>query len=96
MSRVAILLAVESFEHFFEGQLGLSTDAYVEGYRHDWAWDWCAALSAQGVEPVLYVPSVEHEGLRPTPDGHAVRFVRLGRGYRPWVRFPVLKRSPLG
>jgi glycosyltransferase involved in cell wall biosynthesis len=96
VSRVAILLAVESFEHFFEGQLGLTPDAYVGGYRHDWAWDYCAALSARGVEPLVYVPSVEHDGVHPTPDRYAVRFLPLGRGYRPWVRFPVLKRSPLG
>ena len=96
MSRAAILLTVESFEHFFGGQLGLDADDYVREYRHDWAWDYCAALSAQGVEPLIYVPSVEHEGLRPTPDGYAVRFVPLGRGYWPWVRLPVLKRSPVG
>ncbi|HEX8742427.1 MAG TPA: glycosyltransferase [Thermoleophilaceae bacterium] len=94
--RVAILLTVESFEHFFEDQLGVDAAAYVEGYRNDWAWDYCAALAARGAEPLVYVPSLRESGLRPTPDGYAVRFVPLGRGYRPWVRFPVLKRSPLG
>jgi glycosyltransferase involved in cell wall biosynthesis len=94
--RVAILLTVESFEHFFEDQLGVSAQAYVEGYRNDWAWDYCAALAARGVEPLVYVPSLRESGKHPTPDGFAVRFVPLGRAYRPWVRLPVLKRSPLG
>ena len=94
--RVAILLAVESFEHFFGDQLGLTPDEYVAGYRNDWAWDWCEALRRDGVESVVYVPSLRERGLRPTSDGFAVRFVPLGRAYEPWVRAPVLKRSPLG
>lgn len=96
MSRVAILLSVESFEFFFLDQLGVDAGAYVEGYRNDWAWDYCEALAAQGVEPLVYVPSIERDSLEPTPDGYAVRFVPLGRAYRPFVRFPVLKRSPVG
>jgi glycosyltransferase involved in cell wall biosynthesis len=94
--RVAILLTVESFEHFFEDQLGVDARAYVEGYRNDWAWDYCEALAGRGIEPLVYVPSLRESGLHPTPDGFAVRFVPLGRAYRPWVRFPALKRSPLG
>lgn len=94
--RVAILLAVESFEHFFGDQLGLTPDEYVEGYRNDWAWDWCEALRRDGVQATIYVPSLRESGIRPTPDGFAVRFVSLGRAYEPWVRLPLLKRSPLG
>jgi glycosyltransferase involved in cell wall biosynthesis len=96
VTRAAILLTVESFEHFFENQLGVGAEAYVESYRNDWAWDYCGALAAHDVEPVVYVPSLREAGLRPTPDGYAVRFVPLGRGYAPWVRAPVLKRSPVG
>jgi glycosyltransferase involved in cell wall biosynthesis len=96
VTRVAILLTVESFEHFFEDQLGVDARAYVDAYRNDWAWDYCNALSARGIEPLVYVPSLSRSGLEPTPDGFAVRFVPIGRAYAPWVRLPVLKRSPLG
>lgn len=96
MTRAAILLTVESFEHFFEDQLGLDARGYVDGYRNDWAWDYCRALGARGIEPLVYMPSLHHAGLEPTPDGFAVRFLPIGRAYAPWVRAPVLKRSPIG
>lgn len=94
--RVAILLTVESFEHFFGSQLGLTRDDYVERYRNDWAWDYCRMLRGERIEPILYVPSLAGGGLRTAEDGFSVRFVPIGAAYRPWVRLPVLKRTPLG
>lgn len=94
--RVAILLSAEHFESFFVDQLGLTHDDYVEHYRNDWAWDYCAILRERGIDATIYVPSLERDGLQRAGDGYGVRFLRLGRTYRPWTRFPVLKRSPPG
>jgi glycosyltransferase involved in cell wall biosynthesis len=89
-------LSAESFEQFFEGELGLDADSFVAGYRNDWSWGYCRALAARGIEPLVYVASTGQSGLRRTTDGFGVRFLPLGRAYTPWARIPALKRSPPG
>jgi glycosyltransferase involved in cell wall biosynthesis len=94
--RVALLVSSDCFEEWLASAVGIEVDDYVDGYRNDWTWTYCRALRLQGVEPVLYWPSACHEGLRRSGDGYAVRFLRLRSIYRPWLRFPVLKRTPVG
>lgn len=94
--RAAILLSTESFEDFFEGQLGYDRERYVSEYRNDWAWDYCKALSAAGVDPLLYVASYGANDSAETADGYRVRFLSITGGYAPWRRAPVLKRTPVG
>jgi glycosyltransferase involved in cell wall biosynthesis len=94
--RVAILLSTESFEHFFQGQLGYDRERYVDSYRNDWAWDYCRALQLSGMDALLYVASHGPSARHDTPDGHVVRFLPIGRAYEPHRRIPALKRSPLG
>jgi glycosyltransferase involved in cell wall biosynthesis len=92
--RVALLLGTEHFEGFYGGQLGLTPEAYVEGYRNDWSWDYAKMLRDHGVDPAIYVVSSANGGRRETPDGFAVRFLTLSLLYRPYLRLPVLRRSP--
>jgi glycosyltransferase involved in cell wall biosynthesis len=91
-----LLLSTEYFEAFYGTDLGLSVDDYLGSYRNDWSWDWCRALCAQGEEALIYAPSLEHSGLRATPEGIHVRFLPTGSLYTPWRWAPVLKRSPPG
>jgi len=93
---VAILLNAESFEAFFEGQMGLSAEEYVDSYRNDWAWDYCAILRERGIDATIYVASLARDELRTAPDGMRVRFLPLGGPYRLWRQAPMLKRSPPG
>src|SRR5512132_993370 len=93
--RIAILLSAESFERFFVAELGLSRDEYVAAYRNDWAWDYCRMLSDRGLEATIYVATEEGAGLEEVPDGR-VRFLRLGRAYRPWLRARWMIRTPVG
>jgi glycosyltransferase involved in cell wall biosynthesis len=92
--RAAILLSTDSFEDFFTREFGLTPDEYTSSYRNDWAWDWCAMLQSEGVDPAIYIASLKHEGVQETHDGVLVRFLKLGGAYGPWKHLPVLKRSP--
>jgi len=94
-ARVAILLATESFERFFVTELGVSRQEYVAAYRNDWAWDYCRMLGDRGVDALLYVATEESAALEQTPDGR-VRFLPLGRAYRPWLRRRWMIRTPVG
>lgn len=93
--RAAILLAAESFERFFTGELGLTRQDYVAGYRNDWAWDYCQMLREQGVDVVFYV-ATEGPGALEEAEDLRVRFLPLGRAYRPWLRWRSLVRTPPG
>jgi glycosyltransferase involved in cell wall biosynthesis len=94
--RVALLLSTSYFEDFYGSSLGLSRRAYVEGYRNDWSWDWSRMLEREGIQTSLYVPTIDEAEHAITADGHRVRFLPLGAIAAPWVRFPVLERTPLG
>jgi glycosyltransferase involved in cell wall biosynthesis len=94
--RVALLISADCFEEWLTSAVGIDVDEYVEHYRNDWTGTYSAALMRQGAEPFLYWPSVRHVGLRRAGDEVAVRFLPLRRFYRPWLRFPLLKRTPPG
>ncbi len=79
MKSVAILLSADSFEKFFGGFFGITAEDYVERYRNDFAWYYAAALSKLGHRVSIYVLSREREFAVPTPDGLAVRFLKLPR-----------------
>jgi glycosyltransferase involved in cell wall biosynthesis len=94
--RVALLLSTAWFEDFYGEGLGITRRQYLESYRNDWSWDWCRMLTRHGIDVTMYVATTldaEHVG---TPDGYRVRFLPLGRVATPWVRFPVLQRTPVG
>jgi glycosyltransferase involved in cell wall biosynthesis len=93
---VALLLSTRYFEDFYGAGLGLDRSAYLERYRNDWSWDWCEMLAREQVQTTIYVPSIERGELAGTPDGYGVRFLKLASLVRPWVRFPVLERTPVG
>jgi glycosyltransferase involved in cell wall biosynthesis len=92
----ALLLSTEYFEAFYGRDLGLDVEDYLESYRNDWSWDWCDALRARGVNALIYMPSLHEAGPRQTHEGVGVRFLRVGALFTPWVRLPVLRRSPPG
>ena len=94
--RIALLLSTRYFEDFYGASLGLSRSQYLDGYRNDWSWDWCRMLSREGVQTTIYVPTVQRGEHVTTADGYGVRFLPLGLAATPWVRFPVLERSPIG
>jgi glycosyltransferase involved in cell wall biosynthesis len=94
--RVALLLSTRYFEDFYGAGLGLTRRQYLDGYRNDWSWDWCRMLAEEGVQTTIYVPTTEHGKHVTTADGYSVRFLPLGVAAAPWVRFPVLERSPVG
>lgn len=95
-SRVALLLSTRYFEEFYGDGLGLSRGAYLDSYRNDWSWDWCRMLAAEGVQTAIYVATIDRGDHVITPDGYRVRFLPLGSLATPWVRFPVLGRTPVG
>lgn len=78
---VAMLLSCDTFESFFERVLGLDRDSYLASYRNDFSWYYAKGLIDNGVRPILYVPSAQHEGRHETDDGVSVRFLRLPRWY---------------
>jgi glycosyltransferase involved in cell wall biosynthesis len=95
-ARAALLLSTEHFEAFYERQMGLTFEEYLERYRNDWSWDWWRALRTQGQDALLYVPALHRSGRHSTPEGAVVRFLPLGGMYAPWERLPALKRTPPG
>ena len=44
----------------------------------------------------MYVPTTEHAEQVQTDDGYGVRFLPLAAAAKPWTRFPVLSRTPVG
>ena len=94
--RVALLLSTLYFEDFYGTSLGLTRERYLETYRNDWSWDWCRMLAQEDVDAHIYVPTTEHAEQVQTDDGYGVRFLPLGAAAKPWTRFPVLSRTPVG
>lgn len=94
--RVALLLSTSHFESFYGDGLGLSRREYLESYRNDWSWDWCQMLAAEDVEATIYVATARAGEHVVTDDGCRVRFLPLGPIAAPWIRFPVLQRTPVG
>lgn len=94
--RVALLLSTSHFEDFYGHSLGLSRHDYVEAYRNDWSWDWCRMLALEGVEANIYVATTSAGEQVTTEDGFRVRFLALNGLARPWLRFPLLRRTPVG
>ena len=81
--RVALLLSCDTFESFFGHVLGLDRDRYLATYRNDWSWYYAAGLRANGIEPVLYLPSTRYAGRHETDTGTPVRFLPTAAWYRP-------------
>lgn len=94
--RAALLLSTSYFEDFYGSSLGLSRQEYLVDYRNDWSWAWCQMLAPVGVECSIYVPTIAHGECVTTADGRDVRFLPLGRLYSPWLRLPILNRTPVG
>jgi glycosyltransferase involved in cell wall biosynthesis len=84
---VALLLSCESFESFFGGVLRLDRDKYLKNYRNDFAWYYSMGLIENGVHPILYIPSIQYDGIYETDVGVSVRFLRVASWYRPLSRF---------
>ncbi len=92
----AVLLSTSYFEDFYGSGLGLSREEYLASYRNDWSWDWCQMLARAGVRCSIYVPTIDRGASVRTTDGYGVRFLPLGKLFSPWLRYPVLSRTPLG
>jgi glycosyltransferase involved in cell wall biosynthesis len=82
---VAILLSCDSFESFYGSVLQLDRDKYLAKYRNDWSWYYAKGLIENGLRPILYIPSIQYEGLYETDVGVGVRFLRFDQWYRPFA-----------
>jgi glycosyltransferase involved in cell wall biosynthesis len=80
---VALLLSCDSFESFFGGVLQLDRDKYLKNYRNDFSWYYSMGLIENGVRPILYIPSIQYDGIYETDVGVSVRFLRVAPWYRP-------------
>jgi len=94
--KAAILLSLESYESFYGKEFGLTFEEYLRSYRNDWSWEYVAGLNRQGIETLLYLPSLRVGGLFTTPDGYQVRCLKVKSWYKPWTKFSWLHRTPLG
>ena len=79
---VALLLSCDSFESFFEGVLQLDRDKYLKNYRNDFSWYYSMGLIENGVRPILYIPSIQYDGIYETDVGVSVRFLQVAPWYR--------------
>jgi glycosyltransferase involved in cell wall biosynthesis len=80
---VAMLLSCGSFEWFFGKIQGQSRQSYLKSYRNDWAWYYGRGLLENGIQPILYIPSLHESGKYETDAGIPVRFLPLARWFRP-------------
>jgi glycosyltransferase involved in cell wall biosynthesis len=83
---VAMLLSCSSFEGFFGKVLGQSRQAYLENYRNDWSWYYARGLLDNGINPILFIPSLHEAGKYQTDAGVAVRFLPLAHWFKPFER----------
>lgn len=95
-TKVALLLSTHSFEAAYRDRFGLTRDAYLGSYRHDFSWDYVSGLAEQGVAASIYLPSVAEAGGYRTPEGVRVRFLPLAPWYRLWLVLPLLAKTPVG
>lgn len=94
--RIALLLSTLRFEDFYGTSLGLSRSEYLDWYRNDWSWDWCQMLVQEGHGACIYIPTSNAGECVDTPDGVTIRFLPLGGVVKPWLRYPLLRRGPVG
>jgi glycosyltransferase involved in cell wall biosynthesis len=87
---VALLLSCDSFESFFGNVLQLDRDNYLRNYRNDFSWYYSIGLIENGIRPILYIPSIQHDGIYETDVGVSVRFLRVAPWYR---RLSPLRRA---
>ena len=80
---LAMLLSCSSFEGFFGRVQGQSPKSYLETYRNDFAWYYARGLRDNGVNPIIYIPSMHETGKHETDIGVDVRFLRLNCVYLP-------------
>jgi glycosyltransferase involved in cell wall biosynthesis len=81
--KIAMLLSCGSFEGYFGRVQGQTRETYLQSYRNDWCWYYGKGLLANGITPILYIPSLHESGRYETDAGIAVRFLPLARWYRP-------------
>jgi hypothetical protein len=89
MITIALLLS-GTFEAEYVNRYGLDRDSYLETYRNDWSWDYASGLRSEGIQPIIYIASLNYSGIYQTKDGFKVRFLSLKGWYR-WAskfRFP--------
>lgn len=67
---------------FFTRILDLSPTNYLTKYRGDWSWYYSKGLLENGIEPILYIPSLNESGYYLTEEGIGVRFLPLARWHR--------------
>lgn len=84
---VALLLSCDTFESFFGKVLQLDRDSYLKSYRNDFSWYYARGLIENGVRPILYIPSLQHDGIYETDVGVSVRFLRVAVWYHPLSPF---------
>jgi len=81
--RVALLLSCSSFEGFFKRVQGQTRASYLANYRNDWSWYYASGMLDNGVEPLIYVPSLQERGRYETDAGVPVRYLPLAAWYWP-------------
>ena len=62
---------------------GQSRKSYLETYRNDFAWYYARGLRDNGVNPILYIPSMYKTGKHKTDIGVDVHFLPLNHIYWP-------------
>ena len=90
---VAMLLSCGSFEGFYGRVQGQSRQSYLEGFRNDWAWYYGRGLLENGIQPLLYIPSLYEAGKYETDAGIPVRFLPLARWFRPMEQLSLTRLS---
>jgi glycosyltransferase involved in cell wall biosynthesis len=90
---VALLLSCDSFESFFGGVLQLDREQYLGKYRNDFSWYYSMGLIKNGVRPILYIPSLQYDGIYDTDVGVSVRFLQVAPWYRPLAPFKRAMRA---
>jgi glycosyltransferase involved in cell wall biosynthesis len=93
--RVALLVALSSFESFYSKHLGLDHRRYVEEYRNDFVWFYAEGLRANGIDVTAYIPSHDAEGREQAADGFDVRFLPLAKSARVLEAGIRLSRTPV-
>ena len=96
MKRAALLLHCDRFEGWFTQVLGFDREGFLHHYRNDFAWDYALGLRENGIEPIIYIASLQHRGLYKTHDGFQVRFLPLASWYVVSCRLPYFKRFAIG
>jgi glycosyltransferase involved in cell wall biosynthesis len=90
---VAMLLSCGSFEWFYGRIQGQSRQSYLDHYRNDWACSYARDLLDNGIQPVLYIPSLYESGKYETDAGIPVRFLPLARWFRPLEQWSLTRLS---